>query len=393
MPKVTEPTERASFPAGERIEVGPANLHLIQSTAIHELQQVRQEYDPKGIEELALAIILDPELLKEGVGAGDYETISRSLDLSHPFIIAQLDDEHLDKFLADHARHYDIEPQQLIPDDGDALVRVSGHRRHRALELTAKWYGFEMDRLYVQSTIHENISFREALRKQYTENISERPPAIDEAKSISSYYEGAKRDGENPTYASVAAAFGCSETKVSSALAFVSLPAEIRAYAEETGDRPALPYSIVARLRPLADAYEAKYDARDAADKASETKEQYIVNSLAAMSNKLTRMKLQRQPVHRILEVLTAQTRSTKGELRLVTEELFTIEQDTSSDRRQRSSEALASVALNVLELLAKQGELADSLVARMQELTDAAKAQAEPAEVVQMDSLFDMTA
>ncbi len=139
----------------DRIKVGPVNIEPVQLSVIHELPQIRQEYDQSGLEELARSIVLNPGALEQHVKNGDYEAASQALDLSHPLILNRLDESHIDQYLADHAKYYDLDTKWRIAagDDTSVLVLVSGHRRRRALELIAKQYDFALDRLYVRSTI------------------------------------------------------------------------------------------------------------------------------------------------------------------------------------------------------------------------------------------------
>ncbi|KKW03372.1 MAG: hypothetical protein UY35_C0007G0054 [Candidatus Saccharibacteria bacterium GW2011_GWC2_48_9] len=376
--------ERTGF-EGERIEVGPANLIFVQLSSVHELTQIRQEYDERGIEELARSIVTHPDELHQAAQAQDYVAISRALDLSHPLILNRLDADHLSVYVSDHARYYDTgEPEYIPQDDQDTLVLISGHRRRRALELIAKEYDFELDKLYVGSTIHENLSLHEAQRKQYAENISQRPPAVDEAKVISNYYKVEQAAGRPVTLQAVAHQFGCSESKVASAIAFDRLPKEIREYVADengitSGDRPVLPFSLVARMGVLVALYEERYSRRAEYSTMQETKQQYVTALLAMLANSLTQMRLKGRSAHDIDVRLSAEIATARGELRLQTEELFVIEEPVSV-RRQKSSSALAGTAIHTLDLLEKQGQLHPDMIARLAALVDQAKLLAQPA-------------
>jgi len=375
--------ERTGF-EGERIEVGPANLNFVQLSSVHELTQIRQEYDEKGIEELARSIVTNPEELRRAAQARDYASISQALDLSHPLILNKLDSDHLSVYISDHAQYYDTGEPEYIPREGqDVLVLISGHRRRRALELIAKEYDFDLDRLYVGSTIHENLSLHEAQRKQYAENISQRPPAVDEAKVISNYYKVEQAAGRPVTLQAVAHQFGCSESKVASAIAFDRLPKEIREYvadenATTTGDRPVLPFSLVARMGSLVTLYEERYSRRAEHATMQETKLQYVTSLLAMLANSLTQMRLKGRSARDIDARLSAEIATARGELKLQTEELFVIEEPVSV-RRQKSSSMLAGTAIHTLNLLERQGQLDPDMMARLAALVDQAKLLAQP--------------
>lgn len=376
--------ERTGF-EGERIEVGPANLNFVQLSSVHELAQIRQEYDEKGIEELARSIVIHPEELRRAAQARDYAAISQALDLSHPLILNKLDSDHLPVYISDHAQYYDTGEPECIPhEDQDVLVLISGHRRRRALELIAKEYGFDLDRLYVGSTIHENLSLHEAQRKQYAENISQRPPAVDEAKVISNYYKVEQAAGRPVTLQAVAHQFGCSESKVASAIAFDRLPKEIREYvadenATTSGNRPVLPFSLVARMGGLVALYEERYSRRAEHATMQETKQQYVTSLLAMLANSLTQMRLKGRSARDIDARLSAEIATARGELKLQTEELFVIEEPVSV-RRQKSSSMLAGTAIHTLDLLERQGQLHPDMMARLAALVDQAKLLAQPA-------------
>lgn len=82
------------------VRAGYTNVAYVPAYAIHDLQQIREEYDSDKLQELADRIDLTPE----------------GLDLVHPVTVAVFDDESiLEQFLIYHARfyQYDYDPGKL----------------------------------------------------------------------------------------------------------------------------------------------------------------------------------------------------------------------------------------------------------------------------------------
>ena len=337
----------------DRVEVGPTNIELVQLNSIHEVAQYRAEYDQGGIEELARSMIRDHDNLVSGVELDDYQMVTEALDLGTPLIVNRIERAHIDAFLNDHAAHYDTVPEQILFDAESDTVDVSGsgHRRRRALLHIAKQYGFDSDRIYVQSAVYCNLSFEEMLGKQFRENISERPPRIDEANSIARYYRQKVRAGQKPTYKSVANFYCVDEKVVSRALAFASLPDEVRIYAE----RDILPFNLVARFRQLSEAYTSLYSTKVAH---GETQEDYVKNELLVMANRLTKHRFDGDPVKKLDTILSAALDSVYTQMGGTQGELFFVVQEPASTRRAKGVNQAAARAIEFLQMLETQDEL-----------------------------------
>lgn len=375
--EVAASERQEEYPAAQRIEVGPTSIEAVQLCRVHELAQYRQEYDEAGIEELARSMVKNSGQLEQGIAEGDYPLVTAALDLGTPLIINRVDRLHIDQFLHDHADHYQqgVECVPFSQFDDTVDISGSGHRRRRALILLAKWYDFDPERIYAKAAIYHNLSFEEMLGKQFRENVSERPPRIDEAKSIDRYYQQKLRAGEKPTYRSVANFYCVDEKVVARALAFASLPDEVKSYVEQD----ILSYNLVARFRQLADVQGKLYDTKDS----PEPKDIYVKNELLVMAMRLTERRLEGKSLQHLDEILTAQIQTISMKLSGTQDALFFMEEQSSAERRKRSSTAVAARAIALLQLLDTQDELTTEQRIQIQAFTGDAQILASPSSEV----------
>ena len=318
-------------------------------------------------------MVKDESLIAQGLAEGDYTLVTRGMDLGTPLIVNRIDKVHVEDFLAEHADHYQV-PVEYIPFDPDSdtiHISASGHRRRRALLHLAKQYDFDPERIYVQSAVYENLSFEEMLGKQFRENVSERPPRIDEAESIARYYHQKVRAGEGPTNKTIAQFYCVNEKVVSRALAFTSLPEEVKEFVR----RDVLPYDLVARFQGLARAHGRLWDAREGnlADKDGQIK-----NELLAMAYKLADGRSAGDPVKKLDKILSAHIEAVNEKALGVQGELFMIQEAPSLERKNRAADAAAKRAIAILQLIESQGDLSDQRKAEIQALTEAAQSMAD---------------
>lgn len=211
---------------GPEIRAGYTDVAYLPATAIHDLQQIREEYDPEKLQELADRI----------------ELTDAGFDLVHPVTVAVFDDPAMiEQFLRDHARFYQYEfdaasLEQIPQMNGSWHIRVSGHRRGRALLLKCQQLGLDASQLQVACTLQHNPTFDEARHSQIVENTSDHIKESEDAREV--YREYCYRFCEEPSivldrsvelerYKEIAAYMGYRVDKVESRLLYATMPADI----------------------------------------------------------------------------------------------------------------------------------------------------------------------
>lgn len=385
----------------EVIYFGPRKLGSVRLSDVQELQQVRTTYDPGGIDELATSMIFDADI------AADPDAISsEAFNLNNPIIVARFspDDElALQRFIHDHAAHYDVaQPGSLgsSTEDGSTTILIGGHRRKRSLYQLAERFSIDPTQMDIAASIHENISFAEALRLQLAENVHERPPVQDEARAIERFYRDVVRQrGAAPTVKEFAAQLGFGETKVRDALAFASLPKEL----QELTETGLLSYSIVKRFKPLQDVYVkahvAKYGTGNTATERevlTVRREEDVRNSLMVDATRLIKGRLNGNET-RATSFIDNLIKSAK-EMLGAPEPLFELMADSPAERRMRASREMSRAALQTatraLEWQMSTGDLnvddVEILRNRLDELVRAAKQQADSVQAFDFAALLD---
>jgi hypothetical protein len=294
----SERAEALGFsPPFEAIQVGPDTPTFLRLSDLNEMAQVRQSYDPDGIEDLARSMVRGemPEGLQRA--ALSREEIGQRLVLLHPLAVGRFSSlDNAQRYLDDHADHYGIDIPRAAESleqaaDGFYYLLIAGHRRKRALQLLRDEFGIEDDVFKIATHVFDDVEFGEALGLQLRENVHDRPPAVEEARSIERYYNHLQKTGRFVSIKKLANQLGMGPAKVSAALAFAGLPEDVKALA--IGDKSPLSYSVVSKLRPLFDGYLQRYDMLHEADQHSEAErakdaeERVLIVANKIISNKL----------------------------------------------------------------------------------------------------------
>lgn len=318
--------------------IGPANTAKLPVGWLRPIEQVRKTYPPDEIRALAESI----EVVDEN------DRLIR-LDLQHPPTVAKLDTLGAQAYLEDHAKFYGfVEAEYVEPADDDSVyIIIAGHRRLLALQYLIEKHELNLGRTVI-CNIHENISFDDALALQMRENTHERVPAHQEAKHIAQYYQylQAKSPNKRITHRTIALHTGRSDHVVGKALAFMSLPQEVRDYTEKY---QILPYSTVTRLKPYQDALERYHRQMN---RPAEERDEYVKREILLLSNKLAESKLTNDvKLEAIINRHIEQLKITFSQ-----DELFVMEVCRGDGRVAASSKKLGDLAIRTLKAASRDG-------------------------------------
>ncbi len=174
-----------------RAQAGSDKVKYVPALAIFDLQQIREAYDQEELQELADRI---PINVDEG---------TVRLDLMHAVTVAEFDNpstllDYLQKHAAYYEYDFDASVIENIPVfEGKWHVRVSGHRRGRAIALKCEQNGIPIEQVDICSTVVENPTFDDARRKQFVENTTSLIKPAEDAKAMWREYK--YRWGESPS--------------------------------------------------------------------------------------------------------------------------------------------------------------------------------------------------
>ena len=333
------------------IRFGPSHVDYVPITAINELPQVRVAYNREALDELATAIVNNPDIDADTPETEDF-------DLLHPLNLGRHDAASAKRYIKDHGDYYGIPSAKrsdagslVAMEDGSKIISIAGHRRKRAIAVLMGRYDIDPLDVQVAADVRWNIGFAEAQGMQLRENVYDRPPAQDEARAIALFYQDiVAREHKQPHIGKFAAQLGFSETKVRDALAFSSLPDSVQAYTTNG----LLPYSVVRRLKPLADAYRRFYAHITDPEKI----ERNIEHELVAFCNQMVQMDLSGNAEQRRARMIDNKTKEIFGQADYQQEGLFLLESATPERRRQTSSVQLSTLAFTVIRHQIKQNEL-----------------------------------
>lgn len=368
---------------------GPRDVREIPLELIIPLSQIRREYLPAELDELAETMV--------PIGDG------HRFELINSLTIAALDEDHIGPYLDDlneaWGTDYDWHTFPAAVDaDGQVwyFPLIAGHRRDHGIWRRVDADGLDSSRVSVSASIKENISFEDAFALQFRENYATlRPPAADEARGIGVFHRILQRHnpGQRVTAAAVARKLGCSEDKVRAALRFNSLPPEVQAMAHSD-----LPYGVVVALSGVYAQYLAhhrgqqEYGSRDGTQH-FETAEDAAAYETATYARSLVAKTLQntmRSTAERLEKVVTAHVEMLRIRFSGEQGELDLLLADTPHLRRSRVNMHLGKMTLAALELLASDGQLSEDMRRQLAGLATRLGVQ-QPAVAVEAADLFSV--
>lgn len=368
----------------ERYVFGPDSVEEVSMQDINVLGQIRTEFDPAGIDELADSMLV--------YDSQDGPCVIVGVDLQAPVVVAKLTPEEALTYTLEHATLHKLAEPTLtrVAKDGFVYILIAGERRTKAIETVVDYTGFGIDKTFVMSSVQEGISFLDAHHKQHTENVHDRPSAVDEAVGIRQTYDYLimRFPDVTPSVAHVSRMSGNSESVVRDALAFTSLPLEIQnmaqkqkfSYTTKHGKEKEriyapIPYSVAIKLKPLEEAYRKKYEGLDSTD---EEENAYVTNMLLAFANEIQkrRILIKSHGKSRISELTSKlienKIKDVNAEAMFSTDlSIFFIQEngngaEQSTTRLRRARTDLAYTALKVLEQLYKNGSLNPEAIAML---------------------------
>lgn len=357
----------------EKHVYGPKSVTGVAVSNINVLPQIRTEFDPVGIEELADSMLVYEKMGEQYVIVG--------FNLQAPTIVAKLTPEEAITYTVEHALlHKKLEPSEVkVAKDGFVYILIAGERRMRAIKCNQEYTGLDIDKTEVMCSIQEGISLLDAHGNQLTENVHDRPSPLDEAVGIRQTrdYLTMRFPGQFPHITDIVRISGRSECVVRSALAFTSLPEEIQAMAKKTmheyGEegkkktRPftPIPYSVIVRLKPLEEAYRLKHKVRGI----EEPEDEYVKNYLLAFATNIQAFRLKHKLENsrarvssHIRKLIDEKIRNVLGEASFDMETFLLFEDDEKPERSaaalKRAQKNLANTAVLSLLYLQKGGAI-----------------------------------
>ncbi len=376
------------------IEVGPENTILVRMSDIHELPQIRETITEQDIEDLSHKIIRDNEALANAETA---EEISMALDLMHPPGLLYLQPAELGLFLAQHADFYELEEPIVIPHNNKPVIlRNEGHRRGRAVEhIVVKMKGMTLDDVAMRSSLHFGMTFKEANRRQAKENSHVQTSAIEDANNIIRQFKFISRnEGREPSVKEIADIYGCSESKVRTALSFDSLPDGVKALVGTEKGEEQLPLGVLADLAPLRDMYGRRYLERSRTNPGVYPMggyDEYVAEEIESFAMKRANDKKEGKSLAAIYNVISGEKKSVSEGLTIPEDEflLFQIERVKPKNQLEEQYRRLGKNCLYGLELAASNGGLAVDQITRIEQLLEIAKSHAQPAHPNNQESMF----
>lgn len=199
-------------------EFGNQRVMMIPRNVINVLPQIRSEFDPHKLQELADSMPL----------ADDVEGLMH--ELMQPVTEGLHDEESALRYLEQYnlANGTDYSLEDLVPFRTVVGTRydihIAGERRLLAADILIERHGYSPESL-ILSTVDENISYIDALPKQFVENNArENPSAEDEARAMRRYIDMMRVIESKYTQADCARAFAVNPDKVREAIIFTDYP-------------------------------------------------------------------------------------------------------------------------------------------------------------------------
>jgi hypothetical protein len=207
----------------ERKRLGPSQLEDIALVRLNLLSQVRQRYDPEGIDELARSMIVP-----DGNGG-------HFIDVIQPPTIARLTYEQATQYVKKvntvfNAQHtveeLTVSGIEAGKHEGKILIVIAGHRRTLAIYRAADMIGEDTRSLDVSSNVidGDKLTFSEAISIQYRENFHRRPDSWEDAFAINAIYQEGVAKGEYVTFKDCADHLSIDPDRVARAYRFQTLP-------------------------------------------------------------------------------------------------------------------------------------------------------------------------
>lgn len=239
------------------------------------------------------------------------------------------------------------------------------------------------------------MGFPEANQRQAKENSHVQTSALEDAKNIIRQYKFLQRnEGKAPSAARIASIYGFSETKVRNAIAFDTLPKEVKDLAGSEKGEEQLPYSLIADLAQLRDLYDKRYVERMIGGSKyhlAENREVSVAEEIRGFAYELAADKKVDKSLKKVYKRLAGEKGSVEEGLTIPLEQ-FMLFEAKRVDPTKRKEEAYRKHGANCLygmELAASNGVLDNDMISRIERLVEVAKSLAKSAEPDNQESMF----
>lgn len=218
----------------EQIVMG-MDRQLISRDVINILPQIRTEFEPEAMQELADSIPVRE--VKDGTA---YYNLLNSPTM------ADLSEDEARRYIAefnavnDDADHYEFD--NLVPCDTYEgkryIITIAGERRLRAGPIKVEQDWGESLPIVYDCAVARGITYLEALPLQFIENNARRKPSrVDEANAISKYMVAQRKLNPRFSKAACARAFGVPSSRVDDAEIFTGYPQCMQELEQDFGFR------------------------------------------------------------------------------------------------------------------------------------------------------------
>lgn len=256
----------------EAINFSLKSIEDVAWVDLNTLTQTRKTYQPEGLEELSRAIeSFDQE------GRPQHE-------LFHPIMVNLLDADAAAGYVDDlnlcHGTSHRFEDLRPRPDGRYAVI-IAGHRRYMATGGLIEKYGADPAQSTLPCSVYENLSFREALRRQIDENMHQQLSVTETARAIQATYNYGIATGEYSKISDCIRDLPFGETKIRNALRFCELPDLLQDWVE--GGH--LPYGAAVALHPMMEGIQSRHHDLPAIEREKVMYEYMIAYALKIMNN------------------------------------------------------------------------------------------------------------
>lgn len=206
-------------------EFGNSHILEVPRNVINVLPQIRREFDPVKLQELA-----DSMPLADNVEDLIHELMEPVVEGLHDKSSAIRYLEQFNRANADSGCEYTLDDlvPWVQPNGVFYAIHIAGERRLRAMDILVDRYGYSEESTVV-SSVHENISFVDALPLQFKENNARiNPSKGDEARAMRGYINLMRELDPEYTKAECARAFAVKPYRVHEAYVFTGYPASLQ---------------------------------------------------------------------------------------------------------------------------------------------------------------------
>lgn len=226
LPPELRPLDQPVKEGDTDILVGPKEDCYVPADQVNLVSQMRQTYHESDQDPLEQSLI---RYDKDG---------SAYIDLIQPITVGVFSPDEAHVYLDNinrmwKARHKLEDLHQL--SDGSYLIVIAGHRRVLGIRKVAREIGLPIERVKIVAHIDhgDEISFRDAVSKQYRENFHKRPESWEDALAVNAIYQDGFTEGDYKSFADCSKDLSISEDRISRAVRYSTLPETVQTLVEQ----------------------------------------------------------------------------------------------------------------------------------------------------------------